>query len=92
LELYHRHVKQKGKEALIDGAYLLVLLLQPFHPELIESVDFDEMERQAGNIEYVIKLLDKSFECGQEVELPIRCEDFLNWSLARRTSLCSNTG
>ena len=78
MELYHRQVKRKGKEALIDGAYLLISLLQPFHPELIESIDFDDMELQADNIEYVIKLLDKSFKYGQEVELPVRCEDYFH--------------
>ncbi len=56
----------------------MVSLLQPCHLELIESVDFDEMERQAGNVEYVTKLLDQSFKYGQEVELPIRCVDFFH--------------
>ncbi len=50
---------------------------QPFHPELIERVDFGDMERQADSIEYVINLLDKSSMHGQEVELPIRCKDFV---------------
>ncbi len=68
MELHHRQVKRQEKEALIDGAYLLISLLQPYRPELIESVDFDEMERQAHNVEYVIKLLDKSFKYGQAVE------------------------
>ncbi len=41
---------------------MLISLLQIFHPETFGSVDFDEMERQAVHIEYVIKLLYKSFE------------------------------
>ena len=78
LDLYHRQVKRKGKEALLDGAFLRASLLQPHHPDLVENLDFDAMEACADGIAYITALLDKSFKYGQEVELPIRCEDFFH--------------
>ena len=71
-------MKRKGKEALIDGAFLLGSLLQPYHPDLMENLDFDALEASTDSIAYIIELLDKSFKYGQEVELPIRCEDFFH--------------
>ena len=91
LDLYHRQVKRKGKEALIDGAFLLASLLQPHHPDLVENLDFDAMEASSDSIAYIIALLDKSFKYGQEVELPIRCEDFFHRLPVRRPSRCSST-
>ena len=71
LDLYHRQVKRKGKEALIDGAFLLTSLLQPLHPDLVENLDCDAMEASADGVAYIIALLNKSFKYGQEVELPL---------------------
>jgi hypothetical protein len=48
---YKNYSIRLENDALIDGAYLLISLLQSFHPELTESADFDEMKRQADNVE-----------------------------------------
>ena len=75
LEVFERQCRRRGKDAMIEGAYLIFSQLQDSAWDASEQVDLDEIEGDEP-FKAVRSVLDSLYQFGDEVELPKRCDDF----------------
>ena len=76
LELFGRQCLRRGKEAAVEGAYLVMSHLQDVAWDAAESIDYDDIELESDPFKPIKKVLDVLFQHEEEVELPERCQEF----------------
>ena len=76
LELYMKQCHRRGRDAAIEGAFLVVSLLKDSAWEATEQLDLDEIERNSQPFKPILALLDTLYQYEDVIEVPSRCEEF----------------
>ena len=77
LELFALQCRRRSKDAEVEGALLVVSLLKNLAWDAAsEQLDLNDIERNTEPFKPVLKLLDGLYQYEEEIEVPVRCEDF----------------
>ena len=76
LALFEKQCTRRGNNVAIEGAFLVLSLLQDSAWDAAEQLDIDEIENHDKPFEPILRLLDRLYQYEDDVELPARCEEF----------------
>ena len=77
LDIFERTCQRRGPDAVTEGAYLIMNMLQADAWQVTESVNLDDLETPRA-FAVIRQELDLLYRYEPEVEMPNRCEDFFN--------------
>ena len=76
LELFSLQCRRRGRDAEIEGAFLVVSLWRDVVWEAAEQLDLDTIELEENPFKPLFTLLDQIFQREDLIEVPNRCEEF----------------
>ena len=76
LKLFAKQCARRNRDTSIEGAYLVISLLQDSAWEATEQLDLDEVELADEPFSPIWELLDKLYQYEDLIEVPSRCEEF----------------
>ena len=76
LQLFAKQCSRRGRDTAIEGAFLVVSLLQDAAWEATEQLDLDEVELEDEPFKPIFTLLDKLYQYEDPIEVPSRCDEF----------------
>ena len=76
LELFSMQCRRRGRNAEVEGAFLVVSLWRDVVWEAAEQLDLGEVETSENPFSPLFQLLDQIFQREDLIEVPNRCEEF----------------
>ena len=76
LLLFSKQCQRRGPNVQVEGAFLVLSLLQDSAWEAAEQLSLEEIESSSDPFRPILKLLDRLYQYEEDVELPARCEEF----------------
>ena len=76
LTLFSKQCGRRGRETSIEGAFLVLSLLQDSAWEAAEQIDLDQIELEEEPFRPIFRMLDGLYQYEDLIEVPSRCEEF----------------
>ena len=78
MELFKMQCNRRGRDAMVEGALLVISRLQDVAWDATEQLRFEEVENAADPFQPLLRMLDELYQYEDLIEVSSRCEEFFS--------------